>query len=67
MKNTIFIFSFFLFTVSTVTAQEDVIFGVKGGFNLFNMSSDGFADTHLQTGIHLGLLAEIPIGEKFSL
>lgn len=67
MKNLILTFSLILFTVSTVKAQEYVVFGAKGGINLFNMSSDNFSDTSLQTGLHIGLLAEIPLLNRFSL
>lgn len=67
MKNLILICSLIIFSVSTVKAQEYVVFGAKGGFNLFNMSSDSFSDTSLQTGLHVGLLAEIPLTERFSL
>jgi len=67
MKNLLLIFSLIIFTGSTITAQEYVYFGAKGGVNLSNMNSDNFADNSIRTGFHLGLLAEFPLGNRFSL
>ena len=67
MKNFILIFSFIIFTGSTVKAQEFVHFGAKGGLNLTNINSDNFSETKSRTGFHLGLIAEIPFGNRFSL
>lgn len=67
MKNPILIFLLIIFTVSTVKAQEYVYFGGKGGINLSNINSDNFADNNIRTGFHLGLLAEIPLGTRFSI
>ena len=52
---------------STASAQELVYFGVKGGINFSNMTSDGFEDENSRTGFHLGLLSEIPVGDRFSI
>lgn len=52
---------------TTTTAQEFVYFGIKGGANFSNMTSDGFEDNNSRTGFHLGLLSEIPVGESFSV
>ena len=52
---------------STASAQEFVYFGVKGGVNFSNMTSDGFEDENSRTGFHLGLLSEIPVGDRFSI
>jgi opacity protein-like surface antigen len=67
MRNLILIFSLFIFTGSTIKAQEFVNFGAKAGVNLSNLSSDNFTETSMRTGFHLGLLAEIPITNKFSV
>ncbi|APG59381.1 porin family protein [Christiangramia salexigens] len=48
-------------------AQEYWNFGVKGGANLTNMTSDGFENNKSRTGFHLGVLAEIPVSDKFSV
>ncbi len=67
MRNLILIFTLFIFTGSTIKAQEFIYFGAKGGLNLTNTSSDNFSETKTRTGFHLGLLAEIPLGNRFSL
>tara|TARA_B100000929_G_C15423803_1_gene392299 strand:- start:110 stop:718 length:609 start_codon:yes stop_codon:yes gene_type:complete len=54
------------FSVSS-NAQEYWNFGVKGGVNFTNMTSDGFEDNNTRTGFHLGVLAEIPVGDRFSV
>lgn len=48
-------------------AQEYWNFGVKGGVNFTNMTSDGFEDNNSRTGFHLGVLAEIPVSDRFSV
>lgn len=48
-------------------AQEYWNFGVKGGVNFSNMSSSGFEENNSRTGFHLGVLAEIPVSERFSV
>lgn len=67
MKNLLLLFSLIIFKSSTVKAQEFVYFGAKGGLNLTTMNSDNFYDEKSRTGFHLGLLAEIPLGNRFSL
>lgn len=67
MKKLILIFSLILFTGTSIKAQESVMFGAKGGINLANMTSDSFSDNNSMTGIHLGLLAEIPLSNRFSI
>ncbi|MEP6262843.1 MAG: porin family protein [Gillisia sp.] len=67
MRNLILFFAFIIFTGSTVKAQEFVHFGVKGGLNLSQLDSDSFTETKSRTGFHLGLLAEIPLGNRFSI
>ncbi len=48
------------------SAQEYWNFGIKGGVNFTNMTSDGFEDNKSRTGFHLGVLAEIPVSDRFS-
>lgn len=67
MKNLLLIFSLIIFTGTTIEAQESVMFGVKAGINFTNMNSDNFSDNSTMTGIHLGLLAEIPLTNRFSI
>ncbi|MGV8945820.1 MAG: porin family protein [Lutibacter sp.] len=67
MKKTLLIIGLIIFTFTTVNAQNGVDFGVKGGINFSNMISDYFAENDSKTGIHFGLIAEIPFGDKFSI
>ncbi|MBK5192248.1 MAG: PorT family protein [Flavobacteriaceae bacterium] len=67
MKNLILLFSLFIFTGTIVKAQESVLFGAKAGVNFTNMNSDSFSDNNTRTGFHLGLLAEIPLTNRFSI
>ena len=61
------LFLLILFSNPNLKAQEYVQFGAKGGVNFYNMSSKYETDNRLQTGFHLGLLAEIFVSNKFSI
>lgn len=61
------IFLFFIFTGTTLNAQENVLFGVKGGVSITNMTYDFYYDKNNRKGFHLGLLAEFPIANKVSI
>ncbi len=68
MKKTILLVTVAIFGIGlSATAQESWHFGVKGGVNFTNMTSDGFDDTNSRTGFNVGLLAEIPVGDRFSV
>lgn len=67
MKKLILVIAIAFFGVSTLSAQEYVVFGAKGGLNFTNMTSDGFEENNSMTGFHLGVLAEIPVSDMFSL
>jgi hypothetical protein len=67
MKKSILLVAIALLGFTTMQAQEYVMFGAKGGVNFTNMTSDGFDDNNSRTGFHLGLLAEIPLSERFSV
>lgn len=67
MKKTLLILGFTILTLTTVNAQKRVYFGLKGGVNFSNMTSDYFAENNIKTGYHFGLVAEIPFGDKFSI
>jgi len=67
MKKSVLLITIALFGITAMSAQEYVMFGVKGGVNFTNMTSDGFQDKDSRTGFHLGLLAEIPVGDRFSV
>ncbi len=68
MKKTFLLLVMVMVGVSTTSsAQEYWNFGIKGGANITNMTSDGFENNKSRTGFHLGVLAEIPVSEKFSV
>ena len=46
--------------------DEGIKIGIKGGINVSNFIGD-FQNNAIRTGVHLGVLAEIIISEKFSV
>lgn len=67
MKKTFLIILLTILTISSIKSQEKIQFGVKGGINFTNMTSDFIIDKEYETGFYIGILAEIPFGSKFSL
>ena len=68
MKKTFLLLAIAIIGVSNSSqAQEYWNFGVKGGVNFTNMTSDGFEDNNSRTGFHLGVLAEIPVSDRLSV
>ncbi|MBT8319794.1 MAG: PorT family protein [Gramella sp.] len=68
MKKTFLLLVFAVVGISSSSyAQEYWNFGVKGGVNFTNMTSDEFEDNKSRTGFHLGVLAEIPVSDRFSV
>ncbi|HZJ35820.1 MAG TPA: porin family protein [Gillisia sp.] len=67
MKKALLIISLTILTLTAVQSQEKIQYGVKGGVNLINMTSDFIYDKVDKTGFYIGGLAEIPFGNKFSL
>lgn len=71
MKKLFFIVAVF-FLAGTLNAQEFVKFGAKAGVNFASLGGDemedfeDFGSLEGRTGFHLGLVAEIPLGERFS-
>lgn len=55
-----------LLIAGTMSAQEFVEFGAKAGVNFASIGGDETEDLDGKTGFHLGLVAEIPFGERFS-
>lgn len=54
----------------TANAQDGTLtpsFGVKGGVNFASVSGDDFDSPDSRTSFHVGLLAEFPMTEMFSL
>ena len=63
-------------TVAVSNAQDnnasnansmDVSFGVKGGVNFATITGDDFDSPDSRTSFHVGLLAEFPLSEMFSI
>ena len=46
--------------------DEGIIMGIKGGLNVSNFMGD-IDDQSIRTSIHLGLVSEIVVSDKFSL
>ncbi|UZH55753.1 PorT family protein [Salinimicrobium tongyeongense] len=70
MKKSILFIAAMVFSTTFVAAQEFVYFGAKGGVNFSTFSGDGwsdFEDESARTAYHLGLVAEIPLSDRFSL
>lgn len=71
MKRLILVIAIAFCGVSTLSAQEYVVFGAKGGVNFSNFAGDGFAsfdeDSNARTAFHLGLVAEVPLSDRFSI
>lgn len=70
MKKTILFIAAMVLSTTFAAAQEYVYFGVKGGVNFSTISGDGFSDFNdesARTAYHLGLLAEVPVSDRFSI
>lgn len=71
MKKSFLFIAAMVMSTTFVAAQESVYFGAKGGINFSTFSGDGFSDfdedTKSRTAYHLGLLAEVPVSERFSI
>jgi len=70
MKKSILLLGILFLGLSNMSAQEYVYFGIKGGINSSTFSGDGFSDfnnPNSRTSFNLGLLAEIPVSDKFSV
>lgn len=70
MKKSILFVAIAIFGFTNMKAQEFVMFGAKGGANFSTFSGDGvnaWNDPSGRTSFHLGLVAEIPMSERFSI
>jgi len=70
MKKSILFIAALVFSTTFAAAQEYVYFGAKGGLNFSTLSGDGFSDFNdesARTAYHLGLLAEVPVSDRFSI
>nr|WP_159024301.1 porin family protein [Formosa sp. L2A11] len=69
MKKIIVFTGVLLFAFTSVHAQSDskaFQLGVKGGVNFSKLSGDDFEDVDSRTSFNAGLVAELPISERFS-
>lgn len=70
MKNVSLMIVFVLASVFSIQAQNstDLIqFGVKAGVNFSTIAGDDFESPESRTAFHAGVLAELPVNERFSI
>ncbi len=70
MKKSILAIAIAFLGINAASAQESPLFGIKGGVNFSNFYGDGinqYNDPNGRTSFNLGLLAEIPVSDKFSV
>lgn len=68
MKKIILIIAVTIVLIPTVKSQEKIQFGVKGGVNFTNMTSNDYLyDEKYKTGFYLGATVEIPLSKKLSI
>jgi hypothetical protein len=67
MKKSVLIIAIALFGITAVSAQEYILFGVKGGVNFSGDGVNAFNDPDGRTSFNLGLLAEVPMTNQFSV
>ena len=68
MKKIILIIAVTVLIIPTAKSQEKIQFGVKGGVNFTNMTSNDYLyDEKYKTGLYLGATVEIPLGKKISI
>lgn len=65
MKKVLLVTVIAVLGLANVNAQE-IKFGAKGGLNFASISGDNTGDIETVTAFNFGLLAEIPLTEKFS-
>lgn len=66
MKKFLIIAFFYLLPVNEILAQENILFGLKGGASLSNFNREQPKNI-TRTGYYFGAFAEIPLSERFSL
>lgn len=68
MKKTLLIFALSILTIKTAKSQEKIHFGIFGGVNFTNMTSNDLLNNEeYKTGFQVGATVEIPFGDKFSI
>lgn len=69
MKKIIFLFAIFSTTIvfsQKSKRDEGIKLGIKGGLNVSNLMGD-VEDLGIRTSVHIGMLAEIIVSDKFSI
>lgn len=54
-------------TTTTTSTTSGISFGIKGGVNFATVAGDDFDSPDSRTSFHVGVLAELPIAEGFSI
>ena len=66
MKKLILIIFLSITSIGKAQSQENFLFGIKGGVNFSHLNFKEF-DSDSRTGFHVGILAEIPLTQKFAV
>lgn len=67
MKKLLFVAAVFFFLTSEARSQQVFHFGIKGGVNLTDLSSEYFAGHSMKAGFHVGVLGDVNFGNHFSV
>lgn len=69
MKKIVLLAAFIVGGIGAMNAQEMFQFGVKGGANFASITNgnDAYDNESGRTSFNIGVLAEIPVSEKFSI
>lgn len=67
MRKSMLLIAVALFGFTSMSAQEFVMFGAKGGVNFATIAGDDYNSPDSRTSFNLGLVAEIPVVERFSI
>ena len=57
----------FVFTQVSNAQESNLKFGVKGGVNFSNLSTDNAQDNKMLTGVNLGLFAKLPVTNSIAI
>jgi len=67
MKKIILIITLISLTITNIKAQNKIIWGIKGGMSITNLTSDYFKEYNSRKEFNIGLVSEISIGNRFSI
>ncbi len=66
MRKLLIITAMLLFGFTNVNAQDEVLFGLRGGVNFSCITGDNVDSFDARTCFHIGAVLEVPISDKFS-